>query len=94
LQVCVDDTQQCGAGELVEPADLLVERPGGNQAAQRADACGPRADGIAQLGLLVDRCSDDCLGDGGRIVAVSLRSRRRTNSRTSPSFADAGAARI
>jgi len=47
-----------------------------------------------QLGLLVGRCSDDCLGDRGRIIAVSFRSRRRTNGRTSPSFADAAAARI
>ena len=47
------------AGQPVEFADLLVEGPGGNEAAQGADASGRRAGGVPQLRLRVGGCRDD-----------------------------------
>src|SRR5215218_10623872 len=58
------------AGQSVELADLSVEGPGGDDAAQRADASGSWAGGVAQLRFGVGRCCDDHLGDGGGVVAV------------------------
>ena len=39
------------AGQPVELADLLIKGPGGDDAAQRADACRPWAGGVPQLRL-------------------------------------------
>jgi hypothetical protein len=49
------------AGQPVELADLLIKGPGGDDAAQRADACRPWAGGVPQLRLRVGRCRDDHL---------------------------------
>src|SRR5215207_9402190 len=55
-------------GELVGLADLLVEDPGGDEAAEHADAAGPRACGVPQLRSWVGCRRDDHLGDHGGVV--------------------------
>src|SRR6266496_6059338 len=70
---------QCGlpdVGQPVEFADLLVEDPGGGEAAQHADASGPRAGGVAQLRVRAGGCRDDGLAGDGGIVAVLHRRRQ------------------
>jgi hypothetical protein len=49
---------------------LFVEGPGGDDAAQRADASGPWAAGTPEFRRRVGRCRDDDLGDRGGLVAV------------------------
>src|SRR4249919_1047515 len=55
-------------GESVGLADLLVEDPGGDEAAEHADAAGPRACGVPQLRFWVGCRRDDHLGDHGGVV--------------------------
>src|SRR5207237_633288 len=66
---------EASGGQAVELAELLVECPGGDEAAQGADASGGRAGGVAQLRLRIGRGGDDRLGDGVGIIAHVDRSR-------------------
>src|SRR4051794_9755225 len=52
----------------VDLADLLVEDPGGGEAAEHAGAAGPRACGVPQLWIWVGCRRDDRLGDHGGVV--------------------------
>src|SRR5687767_13233067 len=63
------------AGQPVELADLFIKGPGGDDAAQRANACRPWAGGVPQLRLRIGRCRNDYFGDGGRVVTVPDRRR-------------------
>src|SRR3954452_23380353 len=54
-------------GELVGLADLLVEDSGGDEAAEHADAAGPRACGVAQLRFRVGGRRDEHLGYHGGV---------------------------
>src|SRR5438094_6963123 len=67
---------QASGGQAIELADALVESPGGHDAAQYADASGPRAGGVAQLRLPVGRRRDDRFADDGGIVAALHRRRQ------------------
>ena len=53
---------------MVDLADLLVEDPGRDEAAEHADAAGPRACGVPQLRFWVGCRRDDHLGDHGGVV--------------------------
>ena len=69
---------------MIHLSDLPVERPGGNEAAEGADASGGRAGGVAQLGFRVDRRRDDCFGDRGRVVPIRHRGGNQTVENLAP----------